>query len=355
MGEGEGAGADREHAGAARAAAREGRRRLLGRRVEHGGVARDDDRVGARAARSRPAAGATPKPLVVRDLGPVQRAGRELVQRRPVRGRGGQPEGLRRRRQVEGDDDRRGRARPSMPRVHGRNLANIGIPASGATVGSRQDPCHEDLDPHLRRHHRPRRDRPLRGAALGPRLGGRVRRPPTPARCGPTAATSASAPTDALADVTEADIVLVPGGRRQPAAAGGRGGALLAARGRSQTKWTTSVCTGSLVLGAAGLLEGKRATGHWLYLEPLRAYGADPVGGRFVEDGKMITAAGVSAGIDMALHLVGRRSAPRSPRRSSWGSSTTRSRPSTPARPSKAPAADRRAGHRRLARPKARR
>ena len=64
------------------------------------------------------------------------------------------------------------------------------------------------------------------------------------------------------------------------------------------------------MLGAAGLLEGKRATGHWLYLEPLRAYGADPVGGRFVEDGKTITAAGVSAGIDMALHLVGRELGP---------------------------------------------
>src|SRR4051794_2729120 len=70
------------------------------------------------------------------------------------------------------------------------------------------------------------------------------------------------------------------------------------------TRWTTSVCTGSLVLGAAGLLEGKRATGNWLYLEQLRDYGADPVGGRFVEEGKLITAAGVTAGIDMALHLV---------------------------------------------------
>jgi transcriptional regulator GlxA family with amidase domain len=74
--------------------------------------------------------------------------------------------------------------------------------------------------------------------------------------------------------------------------------------------WTTSVCTGSLVLGAAGLLEGKRATGHWLQLAPLRAYGAEPVGGRYVEDGKLITAAGVSAGIDMALHLVGREAGP---------------------------------------------
>jgi transcriptional regulator GlxA family with amidase domain len=76
------------------------------------------------------------------------------------------------------------------------------------------------------------------------------------------------------------------------------------------TKWTTSVCTGSLLLGAAGLLEGKRATGHWLYLDALREFGADPVGGRYVEDGKTITAAGVSAGIDMALYLVSRELGP---------------------------------------------
>lgn len=113
-----------------------------------------------------------------------------------------------------------------------------------------------------------------------------------------------------LADVADPDIVLVPGG------AGNRPlledeevlSWLREADGR--TKWTTSVCTGSLVLGAAGLLEGRKATGHWLYLEPLREYGAEPVGGRFVEDGKVITAAGVSAGIDMALHLVGREVGP---------------------------------------------
>jgi transcriptional regulator GlxA family with amidase domain len=113
-----------------------------------------------------------------------------------------------------------------------------------------------------------------------------------------------------LAEADQPDVVLVPGG------AGNRPllkdeEVLSWLREVDQgTKWTTSVCTGSLVLGAAGLLEGKRATGHWLYLEPLREYGADPVGGRFVEDGKTITAAGVSAGIDMALHLVGREAGP---------------------------------------------
>jgi transcriptional regulator GlxA family with amidase domain len=113
-----------------------------------------------------------------------------------------------------------------------------------------------------------------------------------------------------LAEASDPDIVLVPGGP------GNR--PLLAddwvlgwlRQVHESTKWTTSVCTGSLVLGAAGLLQGKRATGHWLYLDPLRAYGAEPVGGRYLEDGKVVTAAGVSAGIDMALYLVGREAGP---------------------------------------------
>lgn len=110
----------------------------------------------------------------------------------------------------------------------------------------------------------------------------------------------------ALAEVTDPDVVLVPGGAGNRPLLDDEEVLSWLREVDRDTTWTTSVCTGSLVLGAAGLLEGKRATGHWLYLEPLRAYGADPVGGRFVEDGKTMTAAGVSAGIDMALHLVGR-------------------------------------------------
>ncbi|MGK3201634.1 DJ-1/PfpI family protein [Amycolatopsis sp. MEPSY49] len=68
----------------------------------------------------------------------------------------------------------------------------------------------------------------------------------------------------------------------------------------------TSVCTGSMVLGAAGLLEGKRATTHWMFRDVLTGLGATPVAERWVEDGRVITAAGVSAGIDLALHLVER-------------------------------------------------
>ena len=113
-----------------------------------------------------------------------------------------------------------------------------------------------------------------------------------------------------LEETTDPDVVLVPGGEgNRPLMGDERVLSWLRDVDR-RTRWTTSVCTGSLVLGAAGLLEGKRATGHWMYLAPLRGFGAEPVGGRFVEDGKTITAAGVSAGIDMALHLVGRETTP---------------------------------------------
>jgi transcriptional regulator GlxA family with amidase domain len=108
-----------------------------------------------------------------------------------------------------------------------------------------------------------------------------------------------------LGEVTAADIVLVPGGSGSRALMEDHAVLDWLRAIDGTTKWTTSVCTGSLVLGAAGLLDGRRATGHWLFLEALGELGADPVGGRYVEDGKVLTAAGVSAGIDMALHLVG--------------------------------------------------
>ena len=107
-----------------------------------------------------------------------------------------------------------------------------------------------------------------------------------------------------FADVTSADVLVVPGG--------------FATRGLESndavlewiraidatTTWTTSVCTGSMLLAAAGLLEGKEATTHWASLERLKEYGAIPTGQRVVEQGKFVTAAGVSSGIDMALTLA---------------------------------------------------
>jgi len=113
-----------------------------------------------------------------------------------------------------------------------------------------------------------------------------------------------------LDEVSEADVVLVPGGEGNRTLLHDERVLSWLREIDAGAKWTTSVCTGSLVLGAAGLLEGRRATSHWAFLEQLRGFGADPVGGRYVEDGKVITAAGVSAGIDMALHLVGRELGP---------------------------------------------
>jgi len=82
-------------------------------------------------------------------------------------------------------------------------------------------------------------------------------------------------------------------------------------RGAHETsRWTTSVCTGSLLLGAAGVLDGLEATSHWLDLPDLERYGASPTGRRVVEQGKVITAAGVSSGIDMGLTLAARIGGP---------------------------------------------
>jgi putative intracellular protease/amidase len=107
-----------------------------------------------------------------------------------------------------------------------------------------------------------------------------------------------------LDDVSSADILVVPGGPGQIALMDDREVLEWIRRLHSTTKWTTSVCTGSLVLAAAGLLKGIRATSHWLALQALGDLGALPTSERVVREGKIITAAGVSAGIDMALTLV---------------------------------------------------
>jgi transcriptional regulator GlxA family with amidase domain len=75
-------------------------------------------------------------------------------------------------------------------------------------------------------------------------------------------------------------------------------------RAHAGSQWTTSVCTGALLLGAAGILDGLEATTHWMVLDKLAELGARPVSRRVVCQGKVITAAGVSAGIDMALELA---------------------------------------------------
>ena len=109
-----------------------------------------------------------------------------------------------------------------------------------------------------------------------------------------------------FAEVPHPDIVVVPGGNGSRAFTDGGAIVNWVRAAHATTRFTTSVCTGSLVLGAAGLLDGLTATTHWACLELLRPFGAEPVTARVVEhlDERIITAAGVSAGIDMALRLV---------------------------------------------------
>ena len=109
-----------------------------------------------------------------------------------------------------------------------------------------------------------------------------------------------------LPDVPHPDVIVVPGGPGQNDQM--RDGPVHEwLRNADQTSaWTTSVCTGSLILAAAGLLAGRRATSHWLALDELGRLGATPVSERVVFDGKYVTAAGVSSGIDMGLTLAGR-------------------------------------------------
>ena len=110
----------------------------------------------------------------------------------------------------------------------------------------------------------------------------------------------------AFADVPHPDVILVPGGPGQADHMGpGPLQDWLLAADETST-WTTSVCTGALILAAAGLLAGREATTYWLAHDELARLGAKPRNERYVFDGKYVTAAGVSAGIDMALALSAR-------------------------------------------------
>ncbi|WP_151774782.1 DJ-1/PfpI family protein [Streptomyces abyssomicinicus] len=110
-----------------------------------------------------------------------------------------------------------------------------------------------------------------------------------------------------FSEVPDPDVLLVPGGPGCAALLDDRPTLDWIRTADAATTWTTSVCSGSLLLAAAGLLTGRRATSHWICLDMLEAYGATPVGGeRIVVDGKYGTSAGVSAGIDFALHMTGR-------------------------------------------------
>jgi transcriptional regulator GlxA family with amidase domain len=106
------------------------------------------------------------------------------------------------------------------------------------------------------------------------------------------------------------DVLLVPGGAGTRALMSDEPTLDWVRRAHEGSRYTTSVCTGALVLAAAGVLDGLEATTHWLHTDVLEQYGARPVSQRVVEQGKVITAAGVSAGIDMGLLLAARIAGP---------------------------------------------
>jgi putative intracellular protease/amidase len=118
------------------------------------------------------------------------------------------------------------------------------------------------------------------------------------------AGTLALVADQSLAEVPRPDIVVVPGGFGTRVLLDHEPLLSWLAEAHASTQWTTSVCTGSLLLAAAGLLRDAPAATHWLARPLLASLGARPVPERVVQHGKIITAAGVSAGIDMALRLV---------------------------------------------------
>ncbi|WP_415860493.1 DJ-1/PfpI family protein [Pantoea cypripedii] len=120
-------------------------------------------------------------------------------------------------------------------------------------------------------------------------------------------------PTATFADCPPLDLICIPGGPGQIALMEDDETLDFVRRMAEQAQWVTSVCTGSLVLGAAGLLQGYRATSHWGSLDQLSLFGATPVQERVVRDRNRITGAGVTSGIDFALtvaeELLGRAAA----------------------------------------------
>lgn len=111
-------------------------------------------------------------------------------------------------------------------------------------------------------------------------------------------------PGTSFADCPQADIICVPGGHGVREAVGDAAIVDFVRQQAVEAKWVTSVCTGAFILGAAGLLQGKKATCHWAYTHLLPLVGATHEKARVVRDGHLVTAGGVTSGIDFALELI---------------------------------------------------
>lgn len=117
-------------------------------------------------------------------------------------------------------------------------------------------------------------------------------------------------PTHDFASAPQADILCIPGGHGVTDALGDTAAIDFITRQAAGARWVTSVCTGAFLLGRAGLLEGKRATTHWGYTHLLPLVGATHEAARVVEDGHVVTAGGVTSGLDFALTLIERLHGP---------------------------------------------
>lgn len=111
-------------------------------------------------------------------------------------------------------------------------------------------------------------------------------------------------PNTSFADCPQANIICVPGGHGVREAIADTAIVEFVREQAKAAEWITSVCTGSFILGAAGLLNGKRATTHWAYTQLLPRFGATHEEARVVRDGNLVTAGGVTSGIDFALELM---------------------------------------------------
>lgn len=111
-------------------------------------------------------------------------------------------------------------------------------------------------------------------------------------------------PTTRLDECPDLDVLCIPGGPGQLDIMDDNSIVDFVAKQGEQAKYVTSVCTGSLLLGAAGLLQGYKATSHWMWVDALSEYGAIPTKGRVVRDRNRLTGGGVTAGIDFALTLA---------------------------------------------------
>jgi cyclohexyl-isocyanide hydratase len=120
----------------------------------------------------------------------------------------------------------------------------------------------------------------------------------------PTDATLTLNPTATFADCPPTDVLVVPGGFGVDDAMNDPALMAFVRREGARANYVTSVCTGAFILGAAGLLKGRRATTHWAYHADLARTGALPVKARVVRDGNLFTGGGVTAGIDFALTLA---------------------------------------------------